>query len=79
MGTLQAEATMYDGAGSQTGIHRWGDYSSMSVDPADECTFWYTNEYHDVNDTGFDWNTRVGTFRLPECSGTVGAELYHCS
>ncbi|MCA9976533.1 MAG: carboxypeptidase regulatory-like domain-containing protein, partial [Anaerolineales bacterium] len=75
LGTLQAEATMYDGAGSQTGIHRWGDYSSMSVDPADECTFWYTNEYHDVNDSGWNWNTRVGTFRLPECSGTIGADF----
>ncbi len=70
-GTLQAEATLYDGSGSQTGIHRWGDYSSLNVDPADECTFWYTGEYHNTDDTGFYWNTRIGTFRLPECTGTL--------
>jgi hypothetical protein len=33
------------GAGSQLpNLSRWGDYSSMSVDPVDDCTFWYTNE-----------------------------------
>ncbi|MCA9973542.1 MAG: carboxypeptidase regulatory-like domain-containing protein [Anaerolineales bacterium] len=72
-GTMQAEETLYAGTGAQTGIVRWGDYSSMNVDPADECTFWYTNEYHDVNDTGFNWNTRVGVFRIPSCTGTLGA------
>ncbi|MCB8921337.1 MAG: carboxypeptidase regulatory-like domain-containing protein [Ardenticatenaceae bacterium] len=76
LGTLQAEASLYAGSGSQTGPYdRWGDYSSMSVDPADECTFWYTGEYHDVTDTSFNWNTRIGTFRLPECSGTLGPDF----
>ncbi|MBK6328303.1 MAG: carboxypeptidase regulatory-like domain-containing protein [Chloroflexi bacterium] len=74
LGTLQAEATLYAGGGSQTGPYdRWGDYSSMSVDPTDECTFWYTGEYHDVSDQSFNWNTRIGTFRLPECTGYLGA------
>ncbi len=46
-GTLpQGEATMIAGSGSQTGTaYRWGDYSAMSVDPEDGCTFWYTQEY----------------------------------
>jgi len=35
----------------------------------DGCHFWFTTEYHDVNDSGFGWNTRVGVFEIPECSG----------
>ncbi|MBK8128826.1 MAG: hypothetical protein IPK53_07735 [bacterium] len=74
LGTLQAEATLYAGGGSPNRPpDRWGDYSSMSVDPTDECTFWYTGEYHDVSDQSFNWNTRIGTFRLPECTGYLGA------
>ncbi len=74
LGTLQTEATLYAGGGSQTGPYdRWGDYSSMSIDPVDECTFWYTGEYHDVSDQSFNWNTRIGAFRLPECTGYLGA------
>src|SRR5207248_8682247 len=43
----QGEATLYAGIGSQTGTgNRWGDYSTLSVDPTDDCTFWYTTEYY---------------------------------
>src|SRR5438876_3436365 len=45
---------------------RWGDYSSMSVDPVDDCTFWYTNMYFPVK--GLNWVTRIGSFRFPTCS-----------
>src|SRR5207253_2425744 len=38
----------------------------MSVDPSDGCTFWYTNEYIPANGI-FNWRTRIGTFRLPNC------------
>jgi hypothetical protein len=45
-GTLpHAEATLIDGSGAQSNLNRWGDYSMLSVDPADDCTFWYTQEY----------------------------------
>ncbi len=46
-GTLgQGEAHLFDGTGSQNGgLNRWGDYSDITVDPVDDCTFWYTNEY----------------------------------
>ena len=44
-GTLEGEKTIIAGAGSQTNTSRWGDYSAMSVDPIDDCTFWYTTEY----------------------------------
>ena len=60
-GALGTETTLIAGPGSQSGTDRWGDYSSMSVDPADERTFWYTNEYID---TGGMWRTRIGTFQV---------------
>ena len=53
LGTLSAEEVMWPGGGHQTGIHRWGDYSAVVVDPADGCTFWFTSEYHNANDSGF--------------------------
>jgi hypothetical protein len=49
---------------------RWGDYSTMSVDPVDGCTFWYTQEYQADDGDGrqdFDFKTRIGSFKLPAC------------
>lgn len=66
-GTLpRTEATLAAGTGFQTGASRWGDYSSMSVDPTDDCTFWYTQEYYTTT-SGFTWQTRVGSFRFDSC------------
>jgi hypothetical protein len=70
----QGEGSIWNGTGYQDGNNttqnydRWGDYSTMSVDPADGCTFWYTNEY--VNDTGGTWylRTRIGAFQLAGCT-----------
>jgi hypothetical protein len=63
----QGEASMIDGAGSQTGtLSRWGDYSMLGVDPSDDCTFWYTNEYIPNNGT-FNWKTRIASFKFPGC------------
>ena len=41
----------------------------MSVDPVDDCTFWYTNEYYDTqaNGTTGNWHTRIGAFTFPSC------------
>ena len=66
LGTLQSEATLINGGGSQTGSSRWGDYSAMNIDP-DGCTFWYTNEYYPVNSTN-QWKTRIGRFVMPGCT-----------
>jgi hypothetical protein len=67
LGTLQAEASAYLGAGSQTNtLSRWGDYSSLSVDPVDDCTMWFTTEYLASNGT-FNWHTRVHTMKFPNC------------
>ncbi len=70
-GVLQAEATGAEGAGSQTGTDRWGDYTSMSVDPADGCTFWYAGEYYGAT-SGSGWRTRIVALRLPGCTGAGG-------
>jgi hypothetical protein len=60
----QGEAHLFDGNGSQTGsFNRWGDYSDMTVDPVDDTTLWYTNEYYDTV-SGFNWRTRIGKFQL---------------
>jgi hypothetical protein len=66
LGTLQPEAVMVNGGGSQTGSNRWGDYSAMSIDPSDDCRFWYTNEYY-ARTAATSWRTAVGVFRMPNC------------
>jgi hypothetical protein len=66
LGTLQAETLAVVGGGSQTGYNRWGDYSAMRIDPVDDCTFWYTQEYEAVTASA-DWNTRVISFKFPSC------------
>ena len=41
------EGTIINGSGVQrTTNSRWGDYTDMTVDPVDDCTFWYVNEYY---------------------------------
>jgi len=49
----QGEASLIEGTGSQTSINRWGDYSAMTIDPEDNETFWYTQQYY--NTTGVNW------------------------
>ncbi len=74
-GTMGAEITMMAGAGSQLSTgNRWGDYSAMTVDPRDGCTFWYTNQY--LASTGsFNWKTRVATFSFPSCTAPAKATI----
>jgi uncharacterized membrane protein len=73
LGTLESEAPILQGAFSQTsGLSRWGDYSAMSVDPADDCTFWYTNEYLPYSGT-FNWATQIASFAFPGCSSGSGS------
>ena len=66
LGALQAETSLVAGGGSQTGSNRWGDYSAMRIDPSDDCTFWYTQEYQATSESA-DWNTRIGSFKFPSC------------
>ena len=61
------ERLVVAGTGAQTQSPRWGDYNSMSVDPVDDCTFWYTNQYN--RSTGpRRWHTVITAFSLPGCS-----------
>jgi hypothetical protein len=68
----QGEGIIVAGTGSQTGSARWGDYTSMNVDPVDDCTFWYVNEYVPVT-SSVGWRLRVGAFKFASC-GTGGGE-----
>jgi hypothetical protein len=63
----QGEASIIAGTGSQTGTNgRWGDYSMLTIDPADGCTFWSTTEYIQVTGER-TWRTRIASFKFPEC------------
>jgi hypothetical protein len=67
LGSLFGPLVITVGSGSQ--IHsfkRWGDYSSMSVDPTDDCTFWYTNEYYQTT-SSLNWHTKIGSFKFNSC------------
>jgi hypothetical protein len=65
------EGTIINGSGVQTTTNsRWGDYTDMTVDPVDDCTFWYVNEYYKESGTPADtrpWRTRIASFKLPGC------------
>ena len=63
-------------AGSQTdGLTRWGDYSAMSVDPIDDCTMYYTNEY--LKTTGsFNWSTKVEFLQVQRTPAQSGFGRY---
>jgi hypothetical protein len=68
----QGEAVMLAGTGTQGfPLNRWGDYSDLTVDPNDDCTFWYTQEYAPTNPTPdvitVNWQTRIGSFKFPQC------------
>jgi hypothetical protein len=72
LGSMEGEQLIVNGIGSQTGgQNRWGDYSAMTVDPVDDCTFWYTQEYIQSNGS-FNWNTRIANLSFPNC-GSSGA------
>jgi hypothetical protein len=69
---LRGEGTIFDGEGSQCpnpqqNCGLWGDYTSMSIDPVDDCTFWYTNEHYPEGGGVTNWLTQVGVLKPPGC------------
>ncbi|MGH6835939.1 MAG: hypothetical protein ACREC9_10410 [Methylocella sp.] len=44
----------------------------MTVDPRDDCTFWYTNTYYPKTTNPDNWHTRIGAFRFPSCLQFIG-------
>jgi hypothetical protein len=70
-GTMESIANIFTGKGSQTGgmangSNRWGDYSGLAIDPSNDCTFWYVNEYIPSNGS-FNFHTRIASFNFPSC------------
>ncbi len=67
--TVPAEIAIQNGIGDEENSSHWGDYTSMTVDPADGCTFWYVNQYYKVSEIGtaIDWDTRIANFKLSTC------------
>jgi hypothetical protein len=64
---MGSEGFVFDGTGSQlTTLARWGDYSTISVDPNDGCTMVFTTEYIPANGT-FNWATYIYSFKLSTC------------
>ena len=72
--TSPAEISLYSGTGDEENTYHWGDYSSMTVDPVGDCSFWYVDEYFSANQTGTGkaiWRTRISTFSIPSCQGVT--------
>jgi hypothetical protein len=67
--TKPVEFGVLTGSGDDENNWKWGSYTSMTVDPVDDCTFWYTNEYFPVSQTGtsIDWFSRIGNFKIASC------------
>jgi hypothetical protein len=67
LGWLEAEDVIVNGGGVQINTYnRWGDYSAMTIDPASDCAFWYTQQY--IAATGsFTWRTRIADFKFKNC------------
>jgi hypothetical protein len=86
-GLFQGENLLIAGTGVQTTTNnRWGDYSGMGVDPSDDCTFWFTDEYYTAASQATSvagWLTRIGSFKVnPDCTappmGTLTGNVTFC-
>jgi hypothetical protein len=83
-GEVDALAAVPKGLQIANSFNRWGDYSSLFIDPADDCTFWAAMEYVDTPNAAFDWNTRVFSFKVnPTCvtapRGTINGTITNCT
>jgi hypothetical protein len=76
-GTMGAEKILQAGAGAQTTYSRWGDYTSLRIDPSDDTTFWYTNEYYTKNSRLFNymWATAISSFTVGASTNPPGFSL----
>jgi hypothetical protein len=68
LNTMQSPQLIINGTGvQQNTANRWGDYASVSIDPADDCTFLATGEYIETNGS-FNWTTRIATIKFNTCN-----------
>jgi hypothetical protein len=70
------EGSIINGTGSQTGSQRWGDYTSLWVDPTDDITFWYVNQYVPTT-SSIGWRLRIGAFRLAPVAQSAFSRKMH--
>lgn len=68
LGRMETEDSIVEGGGIQLyTFGAWGNFSAMTVDPVDDCTFWYTQQY--LAETGFfNWRTRIASFTFRNCA-----------
>ncbi len=72
--TSPTEISLFAGTADQENTYHWGDYTNMTVDPIDGCTFWYVNEYFTTNQIGTGkpvWQTRIANFSAPGCASVT--------
>ncbi len=83
-GTMESESSILAGSGSQLPDtcsngqscgNRWGDYTAMQVDPSDDCTFWYVDQYEPSNGD-FNWHTRIASFKFASCPAPPDFAFY---
>jgi hypothetical protein len=67
--TTPVEFNILTGSADEENAYHWGGYTSMTVDPVDDCTFWYVNEYFTTPQIGttITWRTRISNFKIPGC------------
>jgi hypothetical protein len=67
LGKMESAKVIVQGTGVQeSSSNRWGDYSSMAIDPTDDCTFWYAQEYYKTTGS-FNFDTRLTSFKFTSC------------
>jgi hypothetical protein len=82
-GLAQGEQTIIVGGGAQiSSSSRWGDYSDLTVDPTDDCSFWYTQEYYAASGNSI-WRTNIAKF-VPgpvasAARGTITGTITNCT
>jgi hypothetical protein len=59
------ESVLAEGQASQTGSLRWEDYTNITMDPSDDCTFWFVGNY--LKSGAASSTTRIGSFAVPGC------------
>jgi len=77
LGSMETEASILAGSGSQTGgtyADRWGDYTAMQVDPTDDCTFWYVDEYEQASGY-YNWSTYIASFIFNGCGSSAAVSF----
>jgi len=69
LNTMESPATIFTAKGSATDQNRWGDYSSMVIDPVDDCTFWYVNQYipKTAPKNSITFHTRLASLKFSTC------------